>query len=209
MKLFVLIKYSTIFLILFLLSCEQQKSQKGWTDSTDITHKIDYRREEQVIVKNGDSISLKRFYATVQDRFIDTIFIKQDTQKLQIFFPSINDYDVELKERIPHKKIYNFSENKFTIQANYKHVIIQYIFGDNINKLEGIFIITDIDDIFPDFNKSIKDTIAKIQYIDVDLELPEIDEYLDNFSKSFIDEQLKIDSTYYIIRKEGITDYIY
>jgi len=73
--------------------------------------------------------------------------------------------------------------------------------------LKNIYIITNIDEIYPDFNKKPTDSIAKIQVLNV-YTSKNIESYLDQFIKQIYNNNIKENKTFYILRKEGIKQFI-
>ena len=204
MKTLVLIKYS-IFSLFFLNSCNSLSTKK-MTVETDIIN-VHNNVTKTFIIKT-DTISLNRKSIDRNNVFLDTITLKQGFKNVKIIFPSIGHYNVELRKNVPKKEMYDYYENKFLVQANYKDLIIQYVFNDNIENIEKIFIITNVDEVYPDFNKSSNDTIAKIEIINPVLNSKDLYNYLSDFSQSFINRNYEINTVVYIQRKEGIQEYI-
>lgn len=209
MKMHVLIKYNFFLLFILLNSCNQKTIRTIPANVINKKENNSYKVQKYLIIKGKDTISLNRKFSFDSTKFIDTTILKQGVEKTEIVFPSIGYHGVELRKFLPKKRMYNFSPNKFLVQANYKDFFIQYVFNGSINKIDGIFIITDIDDKYPDFNRTMNDTIAKIEYIKPALKNTDVHNYLYKFSHLFVDNQLNINTIYYIQRKEGLKKIIY
>jgi hypothetical protein len=73
--------------------------------------------------------------------------------------------------------------------------------------LKNIYMITNIDEVYPDFNKKVTDSIAKIEIVNV-YTSKNLEKYLNQFTGCIYNNKVKVNKTYYILRKEGIKQFI-
>jgi len=201
MKKSVLIKYSLIITSIILFSnCERK------TDLQINSQSLKYKVKNDFIVKGNDSIILTRKH-TENSSQIDSVILNINNKKLLIKIPMVNYYSLELKKNIPHDKRYDFSNNDFLICATYRDFIIQYQFDYKLYMLKNIYMVTNIDEVYPDFNKKATDSIAKIEIVNV-YTSKNLEKYLNQFADYIYNDKVKVDKTYYILRREGVEQFI-
>ena len=195
MKKSVLIKYSLIVISILLFSNCKKKA-----DLQINSQSLKYKVENEFIVKGNDSIFLIRKH-TEDSSQVDSVILNINNKKLLIKIPMITYYSLDLKTNVPNDKRYDFGNNDFLINATYRDFIIQYQFDYKLYMLKNIYMITNIDEVYPDFNKKATDSIAKIEIVNV-YSSKNLEKYLNQFTDSVYNDKVKVSKTHYILRKE-------
>jgi hypothetical protein len=219
MKTPVLIKYS--FVVFFISFCSFIKNNIKTKESNNKTSNIILESKEKkntikeikYILKENDSVFLYQESYDVNNKHIDSITLKMNNISHLVSFPGLSDFHTDISKNIPKKRIYNYSYDKFLIDAVYPDIVIQYVYNHKENKLENIYVITNTDEVYPDFNRKPTDTISKIKIIPIYKSVIGIDSHLkkisdsifNSFYESNLSEKIKV---YYVLRKEGIKGYL-
>ena len=203
MKRIVLIKYSLIFISIFCFYNCNNRSKK--INPVKNEKQIIFKYEKKYIIKEEDSIFITRKYANDKNSIIDSVFLKINNKILLIKIPLITYYTLGVKKNIPHNKDYNYSDDDFLITATYRDFEIQYKFDYKLLMLKNIYMITNIDEVYPDFNKKPTDSIAKIEVLDI-YQSKDLEKYLYQFENNIYNGKVKSNKTFYVLRKEDLKE---
>lgn len=220
MKKHALIKYSFVLVFISFCSCMKKNVDISSYKESNVVLKnneqINIEKKIRYIIKGNDSVIMYRNRYDINNKQIDSISLKMNNKIHCVSFPSLSNFEVNIFKNIPKKKIYNYTNDKFLIVAIYRDILIQYVYNHKENKLENIYIIINTDDVYPESNGKPTDTISKIKIIRVNKLVINIDNNLKRISDSIfnsfeelnLEKKIKSNNIYYVLRKEGIKDYV-
>lgn len=71
--------------------------------------------------------------------------------------------------------------------------------------MKNIYLIKNVNKVFPDFNKKPTDAIAKIDVLNV-YKSKDLENYLNKFVNNIDNRKVKADNTFYILRKGNLNE---